>query len=102
MPAYVLASKDGIPNSISATSGGPNPSPNSSTPSSRTPNVGKARKPLTAPTTSSVPRPVCPISSPTGTAISAEAATATAVYSRCSHVRTAKPTGPVQLLAVSR
>ena len=78
------------------------PKPNTSTPSSSTPSVGSARSPLTAPTTSSVPRPVCPMSSPIGTAISAEASTATAVYSRCSMVRAVSPMGPDQLLAVQR
>ena len=55
-----------------------------------------------APTTNNVPRRVCPMISPTGTAISADAPTPIAVYSRCSMVRVASPTGPVQLSAASR
>ncbi len=59
-----------MPSSISATVGGTRPSPHSSTPSSSTPSVGSARSALTAVTTMNVPRPVCPMIMPIGTAIS--------------------------------
>ena len=89
-----------MPSSISATVGGTRPRPHSSTPSSSTPSVGSARSAFTPLTTRKVPRPVCPMTMPIGIAMTAEKTTATAVYCRCSRMRTASPAGPPQLAAV--
>src|SRR6476620_5748243 len=89
-----------MPSNISATVGGTRPSPHSSTPSNSTPSVGSARSALTPVTTRNVPRPVCPISIPIGTATYTDTTTATPVYCRCSAILAASPAGPPQLAAV--
>ena len=63
------------------------------------PSVGSARRALTPVTTRSAPRPVCPMTRPIGIAISAETATATPVYCRCSRMRAPIPAGPAQFSA---
>ncbi|SKU82205.1 Uncharacterised protein [Mycobacteroides abscessus subsp. abscessus] len=94
------ANSGGTPSSSNATVGGTRPSPHSSTPNSNTPSVGSARSAFTALTTRKMPRPVCPMNKPSGTAITTAASTASAVYSRCSPIRIPKPLLPVQWAAV--
>ena len=80
--------------------GGSRPNPHSSTASSSTPSVGSARNAFTPVTTRNDPRPVCPMARPIGIAISADTATATPVYCRCSRMRAPMPVFPAQFSAV--
>jgi len=94
------ASSGGTPTVSSASRGGSSPSPSPSTTKVSTPRVGSARIALAKPTTAPPPRRVWPISSPIGTAITADSAIARKLYHRCWTIRFPMPAGPPQFAAV--
>ena len=58
--------------------------------------MGSDRQMLARLTTANPPRPVCPMSTPIGSAIAAAITIARAVYSTCSSSRAGTPLEPLQ------
>ncbi len=98
MPAYVEVRIGGMPSTTRAISTGRKPiRPISSTISISSPRVGSARAALPTLIARKAPRRVCPISSPTGSAIAVAMPSASAVYHRCCRIRLPMPSAPDQL-----
>src|SRR5688500_10830340 len=98
-PTYVLSTMGGMASATSAMSDGQNPSPRPSTrPNGKTipsrPSEGMARPMLAMLTASTAPRPVWPMTSPTGSAISVPTASEAADSETCSHSRMGMPLRP--------
>src|SRR5687768_1223974 len=95
-PTYVLSTMGGMASATSAMSDGQNPSPRPSTrPNGKTipsrPSDGIARPMLAMLTASTAPRPVWPMTRPTGSAISVPTASEAADSETCSHSRIGMP-----------
>src|SRR5688500_35720 len=98
-PTYVLSTMGGMASATSAMSDGQNPSPRPSTrPSGKTipsrPSEGMARPMLAMLTASTAPRPVWPMTRPTGRAIRVPTASDAADSETCSHSRIGMPLRP--------
>ena len=79
-----------------AQTGGISPMPANSTNRISRPRVGRARSAPAKATTATLPLPVCPTNSPTGTAMAVAISMTSPVYCRCSPSRAGMPMLPDQ------
>ncbi len=89
--SYVVTRMGGTASTTSGIITGSRPKPMSSTESTSRPKLGSARAALATTAIALPPRPVCPVSSPTGRPIAAATARASRVYWTCSRKRDGMP-----------